>query len=193
MDAQRPLLLLMRQPNGRLKQERRTDRLVYCRTCGGMMGDPYMEVVVGKGRFTVSHYGGSASRWGVDHTFAYDRARKDWFLDREKTTTFHAGDPDRTREESTLTRDQLGDFPIEAFDALREPDDRKWRVAAARAYFYDRPDLESRPRKAYLVTGDVVAGWRELRSFIEGRFTNSKGETTSGYLLKRDLAPGGPK
>jgi hypothetical protein len=192
MDTQRPLLLLIRQPDGRLKQERRTDRLVYCRTCGGMMGDPYMDVVAGKGSFTVSHYGGSGSRWGIDYTFAYDRAKKDWFLDREKSTTFHASDLD-TREESTLTREQLGDFPIETFDALGAPDRRKWRVAAARAYFYDRPDLASRPRKAYLVTGDVVESWRELRSFIQGRFTNRKGETTTGFLLKKDVTPGGPE
>jgi hypothetical protein len=42
MDARRPLVLLIRQPDGRLKQVRRADRLVYCRTCGGMMGDPYV-------------------------------------------------------------------------------------------------------------------------------------------------------
>lgn len=188
METHRPLLLLIRQPDGRLKQERRTDRLVYCRTCGGMMGDPYMDVVIAKGAFTVSHYGGSAWRWGADYTFAYDRARKDWFLDREIKTSFHAGDPDETREESTLTREQLGDFPIETFDAIRDPDDRKWRVAAARAYFYDRPDVGSKPRKAYLVTGDVVEGERELRHFIAARFTNAKGDATAGFLLKKDLA-----
>jgi hypothetical protein len=187
MDAHRPLLLLIRQPDGRLKQVRRTDRLVYCRTCGGMMGDPYVDTVVGAGRFTVSHYGGSAWRWGVDYTFAYDRAARDWFLDREERTNFHAGDPDETREASTLTREQLGDFPIETFNAIADPEERKWRVAAARAYFYDRPDLGSRPRKAYLVKGDVIEAWQELRSFVNGRFTNSKGETTAGFLLKRDL------
>jgi hypothetical protein len=187
MEALRPLLLLVRQPDGRLKQERRADRIVYCRTCGGMMGDPYMETVVETGRFTVSHYGGSAWRWGADYTFAYDPASKDWFLDREKTTSFHATDPDGTRAESTLTREQLGDFPIEGFDAVSDPDQRNWRVAAARAYFYDRPDPGSRPRKAYLVTGDVVESWRELRSFVQGRSTNRKGDTTSGFLLKRDL------
>lgn len=193
METHRPLLLLIRQPDGRLKQERRTDRLVYCRACGGVMGDPYMDTVVGKGRFTVSHYGGSAWRWGVDYTFAYDGARKDWFLDREQTVGFHAGDPDGTRTESTLTREQLGDLPIETFVAISETNKKNWRVAVARAYFYDQPDLKSRPRKAYLVTGDVVEVWRELRNFVEGRFTNSKGDTSQGYLLKKDLEPGGPK
>jgi hypothetical protein len=186
MEARRPLLLLVRQPDGRLRQERRTDRLVYCRTCGGMMGDPYVSMVVGEGRFTVSHYGGSASRWGMDYTFAYDPAAKEWFLDREESTTFQAHDPDQTREASTLTREQLGDFSIETFDATGEHDTR-WRVAAARSYFYDRPDPGSRPRKAYLVRGDAVEGWRVLRRFIEGRYTSGKGETTSGYLLKEDL------
>jgi hypothetical protein len=193
MDARRPLILLIRQRDGRLKQERRTDRLVYCRTCGGMMGDPYMHTVVGKGRFTVSHYGGSASRWAIDYTFAYDPAAKEWFLDLEESASFHASEPDETRESSTLTREQLGDFALEAFHAVGEHQ-TKWRVAAARAYFYDRPDPGSRPRKAYLVRGDTVEGWRVLRRFIQGRYTSGKGDTTFGFLLKKDLeaVPEGP-
>src|SRR5262245_46363853 len=40
-ESPRPLLLLIREVDGRLKQARRSDRIVYCLKCGGMMGDPY--------------------------------------------------------------------------------------------------------------------------------------------------------
>ena len=61
-----------------------------------------------------------------------------------------------------------------------------------RAYFYERPDLGSRPRAAYVVRGDRVEGFRELRDFVEARFTGPKGRSTYGYLLKKDLEPTGP-
>lgn len=186
MDAKRPLLLLIRQADGRLKQARRGDDLVYCRTCGGMMGDPYVGTEVAKGRFTVTHYGGSAWRWGNSYTFAYDVALKEWFLDQETSTSFHASDPDEGREETILTREELGDVTLEAFRPEHDQA-REWRVKAARAFFYDRPQVASKPRKAYLVKGDVFEGYRELRHFVYGRFTSRAGGSTTGYLRKADV------
>ena len=65
-DRQRPLLILICQPDGSLKEIKRNERIVYCSTCGGMMGDPLVEVRAGEKTFTVSHYGGSAWRWSVE-------------------------------------------------------------------------------------------------------------------------------
>lgn len=192
MDARRLLLLLVRQPDGRLKQAHRGDAVVYCRTCGGMMGDPYTGTEVGEGRFTVTHYGGSAWRWGSSFTFSYDRARKDWFLEQETSTSFHASDPDERREE-VLTREELGDVTLEAFRYVEET--RPWRVTAPRARFYDLPKVASKPRMGFLVKGDVFEVIRELRHFVHGRFTNRGGETTSGYLRKADVeaVPAAPR
>ena len=199
-EAPRPLLLLLRQPDGRLAQVRRTERLVYCRACGGMMGDPYESLTAGRGRFTVSFAGGSASsHWAVAYTFAYDGAAKDWLLEEEK----NAGDeridqPTDTDKEwdersswtKILNRRQLGDIPLERFDYDQKP--RDWRVRADRAYFYERPVVGSKPRTAYVVRGDRVEGFRELRDFVEARFTGPKGRSTYGYLLKKDVEPTGP-
>jgi hypothetical protein len=199
-EAPRPLLLLLRQPDGRLAQVRRTERLVYCRSCGGMMGDPYESLTASRGRFTISVAGGSASsHWAVAYTFAYDRTAKDWLLEEEK----NAGDEridqptDTDKEEDersswtkTLNRRQLGDIPLERFDYDQKP--RDWRVRAERAYFYERPDLGSRPRTAYVMRGDRVEGFRELRDFVEARFISKTDRLTYGYLLKKDLEPTGP-
>jgi hypothetical protein len=200
-EAPRPLLLLIRQPDGRLAQARRTERLVYCRSCGGMMGDPYESLTAGRGRFTVSFAGGSASsHWAVAYTFAYDAASKDWLLENEKnagddrndqpTESDREGD-ERSSWTTVLTRRQLGDIPLDRFDYEASQKPKDWRVRSERAYFYERPDLGSRPRSSYVVRGDRVEGFRELRDFVEARFISTKDRLTYGYLLKKDLEPTG--
>src|SRR6185436_11190495 len=83
-DVPRPLLLLVRQADGRLKQVRRTDHLVYCSRCGGMLGDLYSQLKAARRGFTVSFAGGTASsHWVVAYTFAYDDAAKNWLLAEE--------------------------------------------------------------------------------------------------------------
>jgi len=189
MELRRPLLLLIRSADGKLEQARRNDKVVYCRSCGGMMGDPYEGIQLEEGAFTVSHYGGSAWRWGSAYTFRYDAAEQDWFLERDYGVSFHAMDPDEKTEE-TLTREELGDVRLADFDPFYwEAPPKPWRVVAARAHFYDHPEAGSVPRKAYLVAGDAVEALRELRHFVQASFTNQEGQTTSGYLLKKDLEP----
>jgi hypothetical protein len=198
-EARRALLVLLRQPDGRLTQARRTERLVYCRACGGMLGDPYQSLTAGRGRFTLSFAGGtSSSHWAVEYTFAYDGAAKDWLLEEEKNAgddrsdepTASDGEGDeRSSWTKVLNRRQLGDVPLERFDYEASQNPRDWRVRAERAYFYAGPDLGSRPRSGYVVRGDRVEALRELRDFVEARFTGPKGRSTYGYLLKKDLEP----
>lgn len=189
-ETPRPLLVLLRQSDGRLKEAGRTDRLVYCYRCGGMMGDPYQDVEAGNGAFTVSHYGGSAWRWSAAYTFAWDAAKKDWLLERDESLSFHVADED-SKTALTITREELGDIPLGSFDyeRLEDGEKKKWTVVAARARFYDQPDTRSAPRAAYVVRGEVVESFRELRNFVRVHFTNAKGESTSGFLLRKDLAP----
>lgn len=201
-EAGRPLLLLLRQPDGRLAQGRRAERLVYCRACGGMLGDPYQGLTATRGRFTVSLAGGSASaHWAVEYTFAYDSTAKDWLLAEEKNAGDERNDQsasddgegeERSGWTKVLTRRQLGDIPLERFDYEASEKPTTWRVRAGRTAFYERPDLGSKPRSAYVVRGDRVEGFRELRDFVEARFIGPKGRLTHGYLLKKDLEPTGP-
>src|SRR5215471_8106430 len=96
-DRQRLLLILVRQPGGALKEVKRNDRIVYCSTCGGMMGDPFQGVQAGPNTFTVSHYGGSAWRWSVDYKFNYSRRDNTWQLVRVEERSFHASAPDKVK------------------------------------------------------------------------------------------------
>ena len=120
-DGQRPLLLLIRQPNGTLKLAKRNDKLVMCSTCGGVMGDPFEAMVVGSKTFTVSHFGGSGWRWANSARFNYSRRDDTWQLVRVEEVSFHAGDPDKTTKTKVYTppkhfgKIDIADFDPESF------------------------------------------------------------------------------
>jgi hypothetical protein len=52
--------------------------LILNRDEGGIFGDPYEELSVGKNTFTTNAYGGSAWRWSENNTYEYKNG--DWFL-----------------------------------------------------------------------------------------------------------------
>lgn len=115
-DRQRPLLLLIRQPDGTVKETKRNDKIVYCSTCGGMMGDPFQEVRTGKKTFTVSLYGGSAWRWSVEYTFNYSRLDNTWQLVRVEERSFHASEPDDCKTVVSIPKKNFGKIDIADFD-----------------------------------------------------------------------------
>jgi hypothetical protein len=63
----------------------------------------------------------------------------------------------------------------------------KWKVTAAKTFFYDSPKLGSKPRKGYLLKGDNITVLRLLKNFVEVSFENSKNQFSTGYVLKKDL------
>lgn len=57
-----------------------------------------------------------------------------------------------------------------------------------RVYFHNRPDYSSR-RNAYLVTQDIVYVERIQNGFGYVRFTNDRGQVTTGWLDMAELTP----
>lgn len=186
-DAHRPILVIIRQANGTLKTVAVNNELIFCKNCGGVMGDPYQGLVIKPGEFTADFYGGSSWRWAESFTFRYDAVKKNWFLQTHKSTSFQSGDPDKTMSESIISRTEMGDISIEKFTPHYNADSSSWKVKAAKTYFYSSPVIGSRPGKAYLVKGNKVVSFKQFRNFVECSFTNSKGTVTSGYILKKDL------
>ena len=186
-DAHRPILVIIRQANGTLKTIAVNNELIFCKNCGGIMGDPYQGLVIKPGEFTADFYGGSSWRWAESFTFRYDAVKKNWFLQTHKSTNFQSGDPDKTMSESIISRTEMGDISIEKFTPHYNADSSSWKVKAAKTYFYSSPVIGSRPGKAYLVKGNKVVSFKQFRNFVECSFTNSKGTVTTGYILKKDL------
>jgi hypothetical protein len=73
----RLLIVLFKTANG-YQLAGKTDKLIMCKDCGGVMGDPFAGVTIVKGVLAVEHYGGSAWRWSYTHKFRYQQ--KDFYL-----------------------------------------------------------------------------------------------------------------
>lgn len=62
-----------------------------------------------------------------------------------------------------------------------------YKVQAAKAHFYSEPDPSTR-RSAFMVpSNDIVRTSDEKNGFVYTEFTNSKGQTSRGWLRKSDL------
>ena len=186
-EAIRPLLLIIRQADKSLKQVLRNDEAVMCKQCGGMMGDPYESITTKPGEFTLDFYGGSSWRWSESYTFRYDKLKNNWFLQNHISTSFNAGDPEKTEESATINRSEIGDVTLQNFNLDYNEDSSSWKVKAMKTYFYASPDLKSTPKKTYLVKGNKVISYKQFKNFVQCSFTNGKGTTTTGYILKKDL------
>lgn len=115
-EAPRPLLILVRDAGGKLHLAKRSAKTVACRTCGGVMGDPFQGVHVETGRFTVEHYGGSSWRWSASYTFAWSRRDQSWQLVRVEHTSFHASDPDKVETKVHTPPKDFGLIDVTKFD-----------------------------------------------------------------------------
>lgn len=113
-EGKRQLYVLLQQANAQYKMVAQNSKVVYCQNCGGVMGDPYTGITINPDQsFTVSNYGGSAWRWGIDYTFAYKN--NDFFWIKETSTIFSSADPEHG-ETKQRTETQLGKVTLNNFD-----------------------------------------------------------------------------
>lgn len=96
-----------------------TDRVVYCKTCGGMMGDPYVRIAIKPPFFTVEHYGGSAWRWKRYTTFKYAKEQKSFLLHKDGHEFFNASAPNKVQK-IIQTSKNFGNVKIQDFDIYKE-------------------------------------------------------------------------
>jgi len=76
-DGNRILLLLFGK-NKSFKLSVSSANTVLCRQCGGVLGDPFMDIKIDKGVLIIDHYGGSRDRWGFTHRFRFQN--NNWYL-----------------------------------------------------------------------------------------------------------------
>ncbi|MCX6316447.1 MAG: hypothetical protein NTW29_04105 [Bacteroidetes bacterium] len=186
-DAARTLLLITRQADNKLKLAVTNTDIVLCRHCGGAMGDPYMGIEAKAGEFTLDFYGGSSWKWGNTITFRYDKLKKNWFLQREIITSSHPEEDRYVESTTTIGRGEIGNISLEKYTPYYNSDSSLMRVNVAKTYFYESPDLKSKPRKGYLLKDDIVTTVKVFKNFVECTFNNLKGSITTGYILRKDL------
>ncbi len=57
---------------------------------GANSDDPFQDIAIKPGQFTISHMGGASERWSYDHTFTYNKQANAWFLSEINTASFDA-------------------------------------------------------------------------------------------------------
>jgi hypothetical protein len=115
----RPLLILFGDSNYNYKLAFQNNNVVYCNICGGMMGDPFNNVIIKNGYFTVEHYGGSAWRWTEFITFKFDKVSKRFYLHREDSESYHNGNPNKV-DRTVKTKKDFGLVDFVKYDNSKE-------------------------------------------------------------------------
>ncbi|MDQ3278048.1 MAG: protein kinase, partial [Bacteroidota bacterium] len=62
----------------------------------------------------------------------------------------------------------------------------EYRVSSPKTFFHNRPDVTTR-RNAFLSKGDPITAYDEQNGFIYTEFTNSRGQTSKGWLRLDNL------
>ena len=115
-EGRRTLSILTRLPDDSLKLAARSERVVLCRECGGIFGDPFLEVSTAPKSFTVRHYGGSNWRWTSNFTFRYSRKDQAWQLVKVEQTSFHVSVPDEEERHVYVPPRDFGKIDLVDFD-----------------------------------------------------------------------------
>ena len=116
----RRLLILTAQEDGSYRLAAQSDNAVYCYTCGGMMGDPFMGLVIKNGYFSIEHYGGSAWRWTRTITFKYSPADSTWCLHKDGHESFNVNDEKEKKTTKIYTVKNFGKVPFDKFDVYKD-------------------------------------------------------------------------
>lgn len=115
--GRRSLLILTGGANNKLTLAKRNDKgVVFCRTCGGIFGDPFASIEAGLKAFTVNMYGGSNWRWSYSYKFNYSRIDKTWQLVRVEESSFHTSDPEKIKTVVHTPPKNFGKIDIADFD-----------------------------------------------------------------------------
>lgn len=132
-----------------------------CRRCGGIVGDPYESPTITGAGFDIQFYGGSALRWSYQYCFSYQTQRANWLLVREKQERYHKLDIDKRTKERTIEAEELSGITIDNFYSVPHFTRQKWKLVAAKIFFYNAPKLSGKTRKALFGKrrcGDGVPG-----------------------------------
>ena len=83
------------------------------------------------------------------------------------------------KADTTINNQPLAEKPRQVIE--------QYKVLASRAYFHNDADKATK-RQSYLIpSNDVVAALDERNGFVYTEFTNTRGQTSKGWLRKQDL------
>jgi hypothetical protein len=86
-----------------------------------------------------------------------------------------------------ISETEMGSIPVEKFSSTVTYEEGNWKVVAPKTFFYDTPDLRSKPGTVSLVKNNLLTGIRRLTNFVLVSYNDGNGQVASGFVLKKDL------
>lgn len=109
-------LILLGDKNNQLDLYRENKDAVYCLHCAGGMGEPYIKTVIKNGNFSIELHGGdNTRRWDRTVTFNYSKQEDEWFLHKDRFTSYFLVDPNNADTKIRTTKD-FGRIKFEKFN-----------------------------------------------------------------------------
>jgi len=107
---------------------------IFCKSCGGIYGDPFQDITSKEKVITIHHYGGSTWRWAYDHKFRWQEG--DWFLTGRSHYSYHLTEPCKTPDKF------LSDYKEENLvtgDVVKKKIDKKCQVTETKKQVNPHP------------------------------------------------------
>jgi len=112
LNAQRELIVVINTEKGYMIAAR-SKRVIRCKECGGVYGDPFVRIWADKKKFGVDHFGGSNFKWQDSSEFGYSRRDKKWQLLSFDAINY---DLDSNADEKKFKSADFGLINLEEFD-----------------------------------------------------------------------------
>lgn len=112
----RPLLILEGSKKNLFQLIQRNDKIIYCVDGGGVLGDPYGQMIFEDGNLSIEMNGGSSMRW--TRTLTFKMKSDTWYLYKDELDSYSAFDP-MNSVITTKTSKDFGDINFEDFDAYK--------------------------------------------------------------------------
>jgi hypothetical protein len=85
----RPVIILLKLPNGSFHKAAENDDISLSYDQGGVHGDPFHGITIKNNCFSIEHFGGSSWRWNQVITFKYDGSKQNWYLYSVGSESWH--------------------------------------------------------------------------------------------------------
>jgi hypothetical protein len=112
----RKLSILRGLGNKRFEIIVESSKALFCKTCGGILGDPLNEPRIEKNKISFNHLGGSRERWIRDLTFSFDSKTKNIYLIEDKYDSYDTMAPEENQRTVKTSKYDLGELEINDFD-----------------------------------------------------------------------------
>ncbi|MFH2141188.1 MAG: hypothetical protein ABIJ97_02105 [Bacteroidota bacterium] len=118
--VKRKFLILIGQADNSYILFNQNDNIVYFYGYDLNFKEAFVDIIIGKGIFSIDHYGGFTYRWGRSTAFSYDASENNWFLSMDNYSTFNVTDLDEQGTEKLINTKNYNKLSFDKFDIYKD-------------------------------------------------------------------------